>query len=238
MRMRFLLLGLVAASMAALTVIEPSDAQPPGKKGPPFDKKGKGGPRPVTADQLVERIMSFDKNDDGKIAVDELPERMQHLVALGDVKKDGALDRDEIRKLATTLESFAGLTGGPGPGPGSGGPPPKKGKGGGPKGPAKGFANDVQRTLDDLNVTGAARDKADRAVRAHQDKTRRFDELLRAELMLQMKDALNEEDFRVLKTALDRPGPGGFKGPRPPDLNVRIEQLQKELDELRKKLPK
>jgi hypothetical protein len=60
-----------------------------------------------------------------------------------------------------------------------GGPPPKKGQGG-PKGPAKGFAGDVQRTLDDLNVSGAARDKADRAVRDHQDMTRCFDDLLRA----------------------------------------------------------
>src|SRR5262249_5544150 len=144
----------------------------PGKKGP-FGKKG-DFPRGVTADQIVERIMSFDKNNDGKITIDELPERMQHLIALGDLDKDGALDKEEIRKLATTLEAVAGLTGNPGGGPPPGGfgkGPPK----GGPKGAPKGAAGEVQRTLDELNVTGPARDKADRALRAHQDKMRRFE---------------------------------------------------------------
>src|SRR6516164_6198871 len=57
------------------------DAQPPPKKG--FGPN-KGFARPVTVDQIVERIMSFDKNNDGKVVPDELPERMQHLIALGD----------------------------------------------------------------------------------------------------------------------------------------------------------
>jgi EF hand len=253
MQKKFLWFGFAATLIMALVCMEDSEAQP-GKKG----KKG-GFPRePVSADQIVERIMSYDKNNDGKITMDELPERMQHLIALGDLNKDGALDKEEIRKLATTLESFAALTGGGGPGgggPGGGGP------GGGPKGPPgkgglKGIAADAQRTLDDLNVTGDARDKADRVLKTHQDKVRRFEDVARAELILEMKDVLSEDDYRAFKTALNLPpgkGPPGGKGfdgkgfgkgpfgkgpPPPEDINSRIDQLQKDLDDLRKKLPK
>jgi Spy/CpxP family protein refolding chaperone len=75
--------------------------------------------RGLTADEVVERVLSFDKNKDGKITKDELPERMQGLIEKGDTNKDGALDRDEIRKLATDLArdgTFPGF-GPPGFGP-------------------------------------------------------------------------------------------------------------------------
>src|SRR4051794_12877928 len=107
MRAWFLWLGVAATLTMALVWGDDTGAQP-GKQGP-FGKKSA-----VTADQIVERILSFDKNSDGKVTADELPERMQHLLALGDVNKDGALDREEIRKLATTLEAFVGLAGGAG----------------------------------------------------------------------------------------------------------------------------
>jgi hypothetical protein len=235
---RRLWFGFAATMLVGLALSEGIDAQAE-KKGPPFGKKGFG--RGVTAEQIVERIMSFDKNEDGKITIDELPERMQHLLALGDTNKDGALDRNEITKLATTLEAFTNLTGGAAP-PGPPGAPPKgpPGKGPGPKGGAfKGPVGEVQRTLDEMNVTGATREKADRLLRTQQDKLRRFEELQRAEIVMQMKDVLEDEDYRVLKAALDRPpGPPAFKGPRSPDLNARIDQLQKELETLRGKLPK
>jgi hypothetical protein len=228
MRSKLCWLGFAAVVLLALALTDGGDAQPPPGKG----KKGPGPLRNITAEEIVERILSFDKNSDGKVTKDELPERMQHLIALGDVNKDGALDKEEIRKLADVLESFAGLDGGPGVPP----PPPFGGpKGGGPKGPplTKG-AFEVQRTLDDMDINAKARDKADRLVRAHQDKVRRFEELTRAELVLQMKEVLSEEDYRVFKSALDRAPP--FGGPKTPDWNRRIEQLQKELDELRGKL--
>lgn len=242
MHRRYFWLGLAAALMLAMAWADSGDAQPQGKKGPPFGKKG-GGAAPVTADQLVERLMSFDKNNDGKITAEELPERMQHLIALGDVNKDGALDREEIRKLASTLEAFAGLTN-PGPGgPKGGGPKGDFGKGDFPKGPGpKGAPKSVaeaQRVLDDLNVTGPTRDRADRVLQKQSDKLKKFDELSRAEIVIEMKTILNDEDYRAFKTAVDRPpGPkgGGPKGP--PDLERRIEQLQRELDELRGKLKK
>jgi hypothetical protein len=230
-------LAFVAGLTIALVLVAGGEAQPPTPKGPPFGKKGGRFSRPVTTDQIVERLLSFDKNNDQKITSDELPERMQHLIALGDLNKDGALDREEIRKLATTLEAFAALTGTNGPG--AVGPPPgAPPKGPGPKGGPRG-GGEVQRTLDELNLSGGARDKAQAVARSHQDKLRRFEDLARAEVILLMKDALNEEDYRIFKSALERrPAPKGFGGPKQADLHRRIEQLQQELDELRRKLPK
>ncbi len=239
MRNKFLWLGFAAVVMTALAFVDGGDAQPPGKKG----GKGGGFGRAVTTDQIVERIMAFDKNGDGKIALDELPERMQHLMALGDVNKDGILDKDEVRKLATTIESFASLTGGGGPGFGG----PK----GGPKGGLK-SGPEVQRALDDLDLRGKTRDKAQEVATAHQEKLRRFDELARAEVVMKMKDVLNEDDFRTFKSAVERGpeqkgfgGPKGFGkggpkggGPKELDVNRRIDQLQKELEELRAKVAK
>lgn len=237
MRIKFLWLGFAVTLAVALAWTEDGDAQQ-GKKGP-FGKKG-GFRQTVTVSQLVERILAFDKNDDGKVTVDELPERMQHLVAMGDINKDGSLDRSEITKLATTLEAFTSFIGG---GPGGGGPPGAFGKGkGGPKGILKGPAADARRVLDEMDLTAATRIKADRAIRASQEKLRRFDEVARAELALELKGILKEEDYRVVKDALDRPpgppGPPGFeKGPSLTGISIRIEQLQKDLDELRRKLP-
>jgi hypothetical protein len=56
----------------------------------------------VSPDEVVARLMSFDSNRDGKIAVNELSERMQGLVARGDRGGDGALDAAEIRSLAVS----------------------------------------------------------------------------------------------------------------------------------------
>jgi hypothetical protein len=56
----------------------------------------------VSDDTLVPRLLSFDRNSDGRVATDELLERMRHLVARGDADRDGALDDREIRALAST----------------------------------------------------------------------------------------------------------------------------------------
>jgi len=53
----------------------------------------------VTADDVVARLMVFDRNHDGKVALDELSERMQPLVVRGDRSGDKALDAAEIRAL-------------------------------------------------------------------------------------------------------------------------------------------
>jgi hypothetical protein len=237
---KFYWLGFAALVIITVACFEGSDAQPPGKKGG-FFGKGRGGAD--TAAQIVERIMSYDKNNDGKVTVDELPERMQHLVAMGDINKDGALDREEVRKLAETLEAFVNLTGGGAQGGGFGGG--FKGDKGGPKGDKGGKGAEVRKALDDLDLQGATRDKADKFVRTYQDKLKKFEETTRAELLVQMKDVLNDADYRAFKAAIDRPGPKG-KGPNAPpppppppgpgDLSSRIDQLQKELEDLRRKV--
>jgi hypothetical protein len=54
---------------------------------------------------VVERLLSFDVNANDRISHDELPERMQGLVARGDRNGDGALDSNEIRALVTAASS-------------------------------------------------------------------------------------------------------------------------------------
>lgn len=76
------------------------------------------GPRGVPADDLIGHLMSFDKNGDGKISKDELPERMHALFEQGDTNKDGVLDQEEIKRLAARSERIPGP-----PGPPRGGPP-------------------------------------------------------------------------------------------------------------------
>src|SRR5260370_29187729 len=64
---------------------------------------GQGNRNRVTADDIVERILSFDKNKTGKVTKEDLPERMQYLIEKGDTNKDGALDKEEIKQLAAVL---------------------------------------------------------------------------------------------------------------------------------------
>jgi hypothetical protein len=52
--------------------------------------------------------LSFDRNSDGRVATDELLERMRHLVARGDADRDGALDDREIRALASPSPAAPG----------------------------------------------------------------------------------------------------------------------------------
>lgn len=68
------------------------------------------GPTPR---ELQDTLMAFDKNKDGKLSKDELPERMQGMFDRGDANKDGFLTPDEIAKLASAQPA---PTGGQGPG--------------------------------------------------------------------------------------------------------------------------
>jgi Ca2+-binding EF-hand superfamily protein len=53
-----------------------------------------------SADEMVKTWMAFDKNADGKLSKDEVPERMQGVFDRADANKDGFLTADEIRKTA------------------------------------------------------------------------------------------------------------------------------------------
>lgn len=55
----------------------------------------------ATPDAVVARLMSFDRNHDGLVAVSELPERMQNVLTRGTTPKTaGALDASAIRNMA------------------------------------------------------------------------------------------------------------------------------------------
>jgi hypothetical protein len=178
------------------------DAAPGGRPGPG---------RTPAVDELVERIMSFDKNKDGKVTKDELPERMQYLIEKGDTNKDGALDKEEIKKLAADMARERPGRGFGGPG-GRGGPD-GRGPGAGPNGfPPR----VIERAVEDLKLADKKKESADAAVKANQENVRKLTELARADVMLKMEDILGADDLKKFKTALDRePGPGERDG-RPP----------------------
>ena len=54
---------------------------------------------------VIERVMSFDANKDLQLSRDELPERMQGLIARGDRNADGILDFEELRTLVNAAAS-------------------------------------------------------------------------------------------------------------------------------------
>lgn len=51
-------------------------------------------------DDVVARLMSFDRNNDGKIEKAELAERMYTVMDRGDANRDGCLDRSELLTMA------------------------------------------------------------------------------------------------------------------------------------------
>jgi Ca2+-binding EF-hand superfamily protein len=71
--------------------------------GPPEGPPGPGRSsrrEPFDASAFADRILSFDKNDDGQVTSEELPKRMRAMIDRGDTSQDGSLDREEIEALA------------------------------------------------------------------------------------------------------------------------------------------
>ena len=218
------------ALMAALALAGTAVAQPPDQKQELPRKLAL--PAPISVDDMVERIMAFDKNKDGKVTRDELPERMQFLIELGDTNKDGALDRDEIKKLVaarTTTPSGFG-TGGFRPDFGTG--PGAAGRilvgGALPPGP-----DSIEAVVEDLKLPGKKKDQALAAVKAHDEHVAKVMEQARAELLQKMKEILSAEEFEDFKAALDRPRGGtvflnlGPDAPRPGNVEKRADPAQK-----------
>jgi len=96
------------------------------ERGPNWRRGGeRAGMRPGApgrGDISVERLMALDRDDDGKVTKEELPEPLQRVLRRGDTDGDGAIDRAEAEKLVEQIERFRrdrpqGGPGGPG-GPG------------------------------------------------------------------------------------------------------------------------
>jgi EF hand len=106
----------------------PPGGGPPEGEGPPGGGPPGGGPpgaggRAQDAKPLVDSVMKFDKDGDGKISAAELPERMARMMEEGDANKDGFLDRSEVEALSRrpAARRPGGAVGGP-PAPPPGGP--------------------------------------------------------------------------------------------------------------------
>ena len=118
----------------------------PGGPGGPEGRRQEGprdeGRREDPAAELVKTLMAFDKNGDGKLSMDELPERMQGMFARGDANKDGFLTPDEIAKMATVQAA-------------PGNRPERRDERGGPGGPGGMRRVDAVMTALDANNDGS-----------------------------------------------------------------------------------
>lgn len=62
-------------------------------------RRGGFGRRNI-AEMMVRRLMSYDKNGDGKLSKKEAPARMQRMFNRMDANNDGTLDKNEIEQIA------------------------------------------------------------------------------------------------------------------------------------------
>jgi hypothetical protein len=142
----------------------------------------RGGGGPVSVNDMVERVMACDKNKTGRVAKEDLPERMQHLIALGDTNKDGYLDRDEVKQLAIKTS--------------------QQGRGG--FGPGRAFTpSEAERALGRVSLSGEPRDKAKALVDTFRQATRTVTDERRTDLVTQMKDVLSESQLKQFKDTLE-----------------------------------
>ncbi|MEW6305601.1 MAG: hypothetical protein AB1705_19150, partial [Verrucomicrobiota bacterium] len=77
--------------------------------GGPGNSGGPGG-------DFATRVMNNDKNNDGKVTRDELPEPMQRIFEQADQNQDGAIDKTEAEQMAARLRQGGGRPGFGGPG--------------------------------------------------------------------------------------------------------------------------
>jgi hypothetical protein len=75
--------------------------------------------------RIVDRMMTFDKNKDGKLEKDEITDpRLMRLFERADADKDGVVTKEELTKMAVRMaEGNEGRPGGFGPGDGPPGGP-------------------------------------------------------------------------------------------------------------------
>ena len=92
----------------------PGGGQPGGKGGPGGDKGGKGGPgggKAASVEDMVAKLMAFDKNNDGKLTKDEVTdERLKPLFDRADANKKGVVTKEELTAFFT--KEMANLGGG------------------------------------------------------------------------------------------------------------------------------
>jgi len=93
---------------------------PGGQGGPggPGGQAGPGGQGGQVGGDFVARMMESDKNGDGKLAKDEVSERMQGMFGRMDANSDGFIDKKEIEASFAQMRERGGQGGGRPPGEG------------------------------------------------------------------------------------------------------------------------
>jgi hypothetical protein len=175
-----------------------ASAQAQQARSPAFDVFfGVGAPAAAADPEIVvARLMTFDRDSDGVVVEDELPERMQNLIA-ADGSGDGALDPAEIRKLAAapvhvvaaaaTVPGFAGGRGG----------------GGYTFGDQVSLStrSHVEGALEDLKLPAASRDQALGVIRPFMD---RLEADASAVLLKEVEGLLTPQQLDTFRTSIDR----------------------------------
>jgi hypothetical protein len=162
------------------------------------DERPRSGSGGGDAEDLVNRMMAFDENHDGKLTKTEITDaRLHRLFARADANKDGTVTNEELTALAAR-ESSSDRGGGPGGGGPGGGPP-----GGGFGGPMM-FSRPGEvlppMLRQRLKLTG---DQVAQLADLQKEVDARLDKILNA-------------DQKELLKAMRNRGPGGPGGPRGP----------------------
>jgi hypothetical protein len=147
----------------------------------------------ASPDDVITRLMTFDHNNDGRIAISELSERMRPLVARGDRNGDEALDRSEIQALAVAPPVVA--------------PSQNRrfvaGQGGGYSfGDVDSLSskNHIEGALEDLRLAADTKDRALPIVRSYAETV---EAAARAELSSRLEPLLSPEQFGVISSILN-----------------------------------
>ena len=145
----------------------------------------------VSPDEVVTRLMTFDHNNDGRVAISELSERMRPLVARGDRNGDDALDRSEIQSLAVAPLAVA-----------------QNGRfvarqGGGYSfgdGDSLSSKNHIEGALEDLRLASDTKERALPIIRSYAETV---EAAAKAELSSRMEPLLSREQLIVFNTMLN-----------------------------------
>jgi hypothetical protein len=144
----------------------------------------------VSADDVVARIMTFDQNSDGRVAIAELSERMHPLMERGDRNGDGTLDQTEIRALADARSTPAQVI-----------RQIAMGSGGYAFGDDAGLSSrmHIEGALEDLRLTS---DKTERALPIIRSYVEQMEAAARADVLSQVEPLLTPEQLQAFSTAL------------------------------------
>jgi hypothetical protein len=77
----------------------------------------------------------------------------------------------------------------------------------------------LDRAIEDLQLSASQKARVEKIVRAHHEKMRKIMDKARTDLLAKMKPLLTKEQYQEFERAMRRPGPGGPGGPprdRPP----------------------